>query len=230
MSKEQKFHKWIEEQDREEKDRVWQMILQKEAERGIAPVQQPKKARFRWNKWATAITTSLAAVAAGAVCLVVLLPENTPDDGENDNRYFTSETYQLVETENNQTLKDIAEETGKPLLYYDWYDGVTEQTLIYQVGEGETAEIVGYQERLMDPEMGYMVNLNITDNETQLDAFDYDATLFEEEMIQGVKTNWYIYKDTSVAYFQYDGYKYFIKTDATDEEYILSLVETLLPN
>ena len=232
MSKEQKFHEWIEEQYREEKDRVWESILQKEEERGLssAPEKARKKTGFRWNKWATAVASAVAVFAVGTFCLVKFLPQDTPDGGGDGNRYFTAENYRLVETENKQTLKDVVEETGKPLLYFDWYDGVTEQTFTYQVGEGDTAEIIGYRERLMDAETGYLVELHITDTQTQLDIFDYKETNFQETVVQEVSVDWRIYSGESIAYFEYGGYKYLMKVmDTTEEGYILSLVERLLP-
>ena len=232
MSKEQKFHEWIEEQYREEKDRVWESILQKEEERGLSPAPEKarKKTGFRWNKWATAVASAVAVFAVGTFCLVRFLPQDTPDGGGGGNRYFTVENYRLVETENKQTLKDVVKETGKPLLYFDWYDGVTEQTFTYQVGEDESAEIIGYRERLMDVERGYLVELHITDTQTQLDIFDYETTTFQETIIDGVSIDWKISNKKSVAYFEYGGYKYLVKTmEETEEEYILSLVERLLP-
>lgn len=232
MSKEQKFHEWIEEQYREEKDRVWESILQKEEERGLSPAPEKarKKTGFRWNKWATAVASAVVVFAVGTFCLVKFLPQDTPDGGGDGIRYFTAENYRLVETEDKQTLKDVVEETGKPLLYFDWYDGVTEQTFIYQVGEGDTTEIIGYQEIVVDTETGYFVEFNITDTQTRLDIFDYDIAEFQETVVKGVSVDWRATYIESVAYFEYDGYKYLMKVmDATEEGYILSLVERLLP-
>ena len=109
MSRERKFHEWIEQQNREEKNRVWEKIQQKEAERLAAQGEAkpaPKKP-FPWRRWTAIAAGSLAAVFLGVFAIVHFLPENVTTSNSSEStagdRYFTNQSYEVLETD--KTLK-----------------------------------------------------------------------------------------------------------------------------
>ena len=122
MSRERKFHELIEQQNREEKDAVWAKLQQKEAEREkeeSAPAL-PKARSFSWRKWTPILASSLAAVVIGMFATWGFLSLKNGNNDDNKGRYFTSQSYEIVATQ--ITLKDYAQEIGKSLLYFEWYE------------------------------------------------------------------------------------------------------------
>ena len=103
MSRERKFHEFIEEQNREEKDAVWAKIQQQDEPIPISP----KARSFSWRKWTPILASSLAAVVIGVFATWGFL---SLKDGNDDNkgRYFNSQSYETVNTQS--TLKGYAQE------------------------------------------------------------------------------------------------------------------------
>lgn len=238
MSKERKFHEWIEQQNREEKDRVWAKIRQKEAERlavqeeetddGKAPVLPT--ARFSWRKCATIAATSLAVVLLGAFAIVKIFPFDdgitNSSSGDQGGRYFDVQSYDMVETQT--TLKEYAQKVNENLLYFDWYtetDYLKNQ--VWQLKD--TKEIICYTEEIIDINTGCMVYLFVTDSDTRIEAFSsYDSTN-REDKIEEVIIHWRSNNDDALANFVYEDHRYYLRVkDPLNENYILSLVEELL--
>ena len=172
MSKERKFHEFIEQQNREEKDAVWAKLQQKEAEREqekSVPVL-PKAHSFSWRKWTPILASSLTAVVIGGFATWGFL---SLKDGNNDNkgRYFTSQSYEIVATQT--TLKDYAKEMGKDLLYFDWYaetDHLKDQ--VWQLKD--TQEIICFEEEIIDINTGCKVKLLVIEVDTEIEDFFVD--------------------------------------------------------
>ena len=147
MSKVRKFHELIEQQNREEKDAVWAKIQQKEAERQKeepAPVS-PKARSFSWRKWTPILASSLAAVVIGVFATWGVLSLKNGSNDDNKGRYFTSQSYEKVNTE--LTLKDYAQKIGKSLLYFDWYEETDYlKNQAWQLND--TQEIICFQEEI----------------------------------------------------------------------------------
>ena len=229
MSKERKFHELIEQQNREEKDAVWAKLQQKEAERQKnEPVSVFPKARsFSWRKWAPILASSLVVVVIGMFATWGFLSlKNGPDD-DNKGRYFTSQSYEKVNTQ--LTLKDYAQEIGKSLLYFDWYketDYLKNQ--IWQLNDAQ--EVICFQEDIIDINTGCIIYIFVIEASTEIEDFSiFEETNFKNE-VQGVQVDWKKDSFTVYANFVYEDYKYYLRVDdPIDDNYILDLIEELLP-
>lgn len=228
MSKERKFHELIEQQNREEKDAVWAKIQQKEAEReqeNPAPVL-PQARSFSWRKWTSIVASSFVAVVIGGFATWGFLSLN---DEKNDNkgRYFNSQAYEILNTQS--TLKDYAQEIGKSLLYFDWYQE-TDFLEDYAWQLKDTQEIICFQEEIIDINTGCMVSLFVIQADTTIEDFSFDEETDRKSEINGAQVDWKYSKYNSNANFVYEDYKYYLRVDEPiNENHILDLVEELLP-
>ncbi len=229
MSKERKFHELIEQQNREEKDAVWAKIQQKDAERQTnKPVPVSTKTRsFSWRKWMPIAASSLAAVVIGVFATWGFLSlKNGPND-DNKGRYFNSQSYEIVNTQN--TLKDYAQAIGKNLLYFDWYaeiDGL--EDYVWQLKDSQ--EIICFQEEIIDINTGCKVEIFVTEIGTEIEDFSRDMETDRESQTNGVKIDWRYTRFSAFANFEYEDYRYYLRVkEPMDENYILGLVEELLP-
>ena len=223
MSRERKFHELIEEQNREEKDAVWAKIQQKDE-----PIPVSSKSRsFSWGKWTPILASSLAAVVIGVFATWGFLSwQNKPND-DNKGRYFNSQSYEKVNTQ--RTLKDYAQEVGKNLLYFNWYEET--DYLKNQVWEvKETQEIICYSEEIIDINTGCAIYIFVMEADTEIEGFLADEETDQKSEVDGVEIDWYYSKYKSNANFVYEDYKYYLRVDdPIDENYILDLVAELLP-
>ena len=228
MSRERKFHELIEQQNREEKDVVWAKIQQKEAEREkekSAPVS-PKLRSFCWRKWMPILASSLTAVVIGGFATWGFLSLN---DGKNDNkgRYFTSQSYEIVATQT--TLKDYAQDIGKDLLYFDWYEETDYlQDVVWRLND--TQEIICFQEEIIDINTGCKVKLHALEADTEIEDLSRDMETDRKSEIGEIPIDWNYSRFGACANFVYEDYKYYVRVDEPiDENHILDLVEELLP-
>ena len=229
MSKERKFHELIEQQNREEKDAVWAKIQQKEAERQEnepVPVS-PKAPSFSWRKWTPIIASSLAAVVIGVFATWGFLSLKNGNNDDNKGRYFTSQSYETLNTQ--LTLKDYAQEIGKSLLYFDWYEETDYlKNQVWQLKD--TQEIICYNEEIIDINTGCKVEIFVIEADTEIEGLDFVEETDKESEIKGVKINWQYSRFSAYAEFEYEDYAYYVRVDdPLDENYILTLIEELLP-
>lgn len=219
----------IEDQNREEKDRVWEQIQRKEAER-LAVEQKtqpvfPKAKVFSWKKWTAVAASSLAAVFLGTFAVIKFFPFN--NGGENEGRYFTAVSYDAVTTET--TLKEYAEDIGKNLLYFDWY-AETDHLKDYVWQLKDTQEIICFNEEIVDVETGSLVYIFVLEADIQVESFSLDESTDRKSEINGISVDWREMSTRAYANFEYEGYRYYLRVkDPADENYILTLVEELLP-
>lgn len=228
MSKERKFHELIEQQNREEKDAVWAKIQRKEAEREKEEPTPalPQTRSFLGRKWMPILASSLAVVVIGMFSTWGFL---SLKDGNNDNkgRYFTGQSYETVEVQ--YTLKEYAQGIGESLLYFDWYaetDHLKDQ--VWQLKD--TREVICFQEEIIDVNTGCMVSLFVIQADTTIEDFSAEEETDKKSEIDEVQIDWRYLKFNAYATFVYEDYKYYLHVDdPIDENYILSLVEELLP-
>lgn len=228
MSKERKFHELIEQQNREEKDAVWAKIQQKEAEMGINAVSVTPKARsFSWRKWAPIVASSLVTVVIGVFATWGFLSLRNEDEEDTEGRYFTNQSYEIVDTQ--RTIKDYVQETGKNLLYFDWYAETEHlKDQVWQLKASQ--EIICFQEEIIDINTGCLIYMFVTESNIEIEDFSFDEETNQESEIKGVKIDWQYSRFNAYATFIYEDYTYYLRVDEPiDENYILGLVETLLP-
>lgn len=228
MSKERKFHELIEQQNREEKDAVWAKIQQREMERQKeeSPVSS-KTQSFSWRKWAPIVASSLVVVVIGGFATWGFLSLKDGNNNDNKGRYFTSQSYETVEVQ--YTLKEYAQEIGKNLLYFDWYaetDYLKDQ--VWKLND--TQEIICFQEEIIDINSGCRLYIYVTEADTKIEDFSRDMETDEKSEIKKVQIDWRYSRFGTCANFVYEDYKYYLRVEEPiDENYILDLVEELLP-
>lgn len=229
MSKERKFHEFIEQQNREEKDAVWAKLQQKEAEREQekpAPVL-PQARSFSWRKWMSIAASSLAVVVIGVFATWGFLSLNNEKNNDNKGRYFNSQSYEILNTQ--RTIKDYAQEIGKDLLYFDWYQE-TDFLEDYAWQLKDTQEIICYNEEIIDVNTGCPIYIFVIEADTEIEDFSFDVETNKKSEIKGVQIDWKNDSFTAYANFVYKDYKYYLRVDEPmDENHILDLVEELLP-
>lgn len=210
----------IENQDRDEKQALYEKLKQ----RLNLPDSQPKSSRKRLSMpW----KISLASILVLVVCLAITLPIVLKDGSELD-RYCSSAD--CIEIELECTLKDYAEQTGRPLLYVHWYD-VSEdtQTFLY-TNINNANDMVYMQEMFMNSETGDIVCLFLSDSHTRVDALDiYHNNCTNKFNVKNVSINWCDATTESLAFFEYQGYRYYIEIlEGNREDLIRDIVEGML--
>ncbi len=240
MSKERKFHEWIEQQNREEKDRVWAKIQQKEEERLSVTQQEtedeqpaiPKRTAFSWRKWAAVAATSLAVVFLGMFAVAKFLPfddsvVNNSSCDDSSGRYFDAQSYETVETQT--TLKGYAQEIGENLLYFDWYEE-TDYLKNNAWKLTDTQEIICFQEEIIDVNTGCMITIFMVDLDVRLEAFSEDDNTQYTKQMNNTVINWRLQDDKALLNFEYEEYRYYLRIiEPLNEEYVFALLEELLP-
>ena len=191
-----------------------------------AEESQPNKRRRFFN----VKTAVFGAVSICAVCLAIVLPivlhnepSNTPD------RYYYSES-EFSSDDLGCTIKEYAEQAGKDILYLDWYDTdgayITEKHFL----KDNKNDIIYITEELYNGETGDQVYLAVTEKQNYVDTLDLiqDSCVYNYEY-NNININWSYDMITSRAYFEYNGYKYYVRLfEPTSEEAILDIVKDML--
>ena len=223
MSRERKFHEFIEEQNREEKDAVWAKIQQQDEPISVSPKARP----FSWRKWAPILASSLAAVVIGVFATWGFLSWNNKANEDNKGRYFNSQSYEIVDTQ--RTIKDYVQETGESLLYFDWYGETWHlQDQVWQLKD--TQEIICFNEEIADIETDCIVYIFAIQADITIEDFSFAEETDRTNEIKDIQIDWRYSKFRAYANFAYEDYKYYLRVDEPiDENYILDLVAELLP-
>lgn len=264
MSREKKFHQWIEEQNQEEKARVWEKIQEKmDVDRRDEPtvveeIALNDKPKGIWRKVLAVAGVSVVAVCISVFAVMKFFSDGgivagnsttserqsdgeTSEDGAssengetseippptNENRYCTAEEYTRSVTD--KTIKQYAQETGKDILYFDWYD-TTEylENSVYTLNE--TNEIICYRENIINPETGDFLTIYVTEKSTQIDVLDN---------LNGDAPKIYNYNEVNISWeasfvighasFEYGDYKYDIQLkEPLEEDDVLEYAKLLL--
>ena len=233
MSKDRKIHEFIEAQTPKAKQRNIEIVMQRireheqtqqaEQPQAVAPVKKP----FPWKKFAAIATPALGAVGIGVGLLVWLLP-NAPVTPAPESRYCEASEY--TEHITTVSLCEYAQNTDQDLLYFSWYAETDFSENKYYELNNDSKEIICYQEKLVDINTGCLVTLSVTDSYTTLELFNSYENLPSSSTIQDVEISWRYNQDESRAIFEYEGYTYYLEVVRPfEEEYILELVEELLP-
>ena len=229
MSKERKFHEFIEQQNREEKDAVWAKLQQKEAEREKekSVPALPKARSFSWRKWTPIVASALTAVLIGVFATWGFLSLNDEKNNDNKGRYFTGQAYETVEVQ--YTLKEYAQDIGKDLLYFDWYEE-TEGLKDYAWQLKDTQEIICFEEEIIDINTGCMVYLFVMEVDTTIEDVSFVEETDRQTEIKETQIDWRYSKFRAYATFVYEDYSYYLRLEEPiDENHSLDLVEELLP-
>ncbi len=226
---EERLHQEIEASSQASRQAAWEKLkarLEADGWEGIpaqAPVPPPRKRRASWRRVA-GICASAAALVIVAVCVCISFLSKPVETGD---RFCTQEEYYFQAAE--RTLEQYAASIEKDLLYFDWYEGTAyRETMAYRLKD--TEEIICYREEMFHPETFAMVTLQVTDNRTKLDILNtYESECKETAIIVENKIFLGLGNEKSRAYWEYNGYRYYLDvSEAPDENYILTLIEELL--
>lgn len=219
MSRERKFHNLIKNQNPEEKDRLWEKI-EKELGNENITVVVPKKKKFPMGRFVALASSCILVVTVAAVTISHFLP---PKD---DTRYRTQADYEKFSTD--MTLKEYAQDIGKELLYFDWYEEVEliEDT-IYKLND--TNEIICFQEDMINGETGQSIKFYVVDNKTKMDILEtYHNLCSQKSEVKDIQVHWISGLKEANAYFEYNNYNYYLTVDVPEtSETILELIGTL---
>ena len=207
MSKEDKIHEWIESQNSERKQRHLEKL---QTELGIqTEIPQPKLRKRFFTRKLVAICSSAAVTIVITLSLVlyftVFHPNPTPTE---KSRYCTQEDYTVSKT--TMTLKEYGEQEEKNLLYFDWYDSADEiVSSIYALND--TAEIIAFEEEIVNGNTGNIARLGVTDNHTEIEEFTpYKNNCKRQTKIDTVTVFWEYNRSDGQMYWEYEGYKYYL--------------------
>lgn len=170
------------------------------------------------------------AVGICAVCLAIVLPialrnksSNTPD------RYYYTES-EFSSDDLGCTIKEYAEQTGKNILYLDWYETggayVTEKHFL----KDNKNDIIYITEEVYNGETGDQVYLAVTEKKNYVDTLDHIQNLCPNKYeYNNINIDWSYNEVSSKACFEYNGYKYYVRLfEPAGEEAILDIVKDML--
>ncbi|MBE5730575.1 MAG: hypothetical protein E7350_01310 [Clostridiales bacterium] len=226
--KDNDFHKLIEQQNAEKKAEKYAEFEKKHDLPKANTVKAKQKHTIRY---------SLLASVLAALCLVValivwligdLLPRSNNVDTPTSISYYVAEDCTIINMDN--TVKDYAASQGLPLLYIDWYDEAEDiQSWLY-VDKNDNTDIVYIRECIANSETGNIVNLYIIDMNTNVDIFTaYKESCNKVTVIGKITVNWAYSQSLGMAFFVYEGYKYYISLDfPMAEDDILRIAEGMI--
>ena len=227
MSKEQDFHRLIEQQDTERKEELWKRIESQTEEVDDVSNSCNTLAKTRKNvinnKNLLIISSVFLLVAVLTLVTVILIPKNNEIDNL---RYCKDGDYYIIKSD--ITLKQYANQNNLDILYFDWYDEIDyfeEQ----QFKLNDTDEVICLQEEIIDINGIYLL-FYVTDDKTELDLLSIFSDLcIETTTIGATEVKRSINSRDSYAMFAYNGYRYYLKAEEViEQDYVLSLVNDLL--
>ncbi len=221
--KEIDIHRWIEQQDKEKKDALYEKLQSK---LDLAPRQETMQVAQQPKKKSRVLILASAACLC-IVCVAIMLPfllksktDNTPRD-----RYCEQKDYVMVSSD--KTIKEYAIFANKQMLYIDWYALAEDITTNLYVSVNDPNDMIFIKETLVNGETGDTVSLFITDIYTKVDTLAW----FEDACINTYDTHnitvqWAYGKQSSSAMFSYKDFRYYIELrDPIDENAIKEIIE-----
>lgn len=184
-----------------------------------------KKPFYKTYRFFAGISTALVII-----CLAIVLPI-VLNKGEEVPSIHYRNADECVEILIGYSLKEYAESNNLPYLYIDWYDIADDvQTRLY-VSEDNPDDLIYLQEILVNGETGSIAVLYITDLYTRVDILDaFWDDCDTQVTVNGRSVYWNIRNSSSIGYFEYGNYRYFIElTYPLSDDYILELIEGMIP-
>lgn len=218
------FHNLIESDNPEYKKAVYQKI---ESKLHLSA----KKAEQKPNIWRNIAfrRTAIAAMAVLIVCLAVIIPLALKDKDKPDVRYCYTADCEMIELDCN--ARDYASQNSSSILFVDWYDVAEEVITTLYVNKADNEDIVYIEEVIINGETGDIIKVSVCDVSTKVDILEAYANIcVVEAMIKGNKVLWRYDMMLSKAFFEYNGYKYYLELSyPMTENAILEIVEAMLP-
>ena len=113
----------------------------------------------------------------------------------------------------------------------DWYDVAEEVITTLYVNKADNQDIVYIEEVIINGDTGDIIKVSVCDVSTKVDILEAYANIcVVEAMIKGNKVLWRYNMMLSKAFFEYNGYKYYLELSyPMTENAILEIVEAMLP-
>jgi len=218
------FHNLIESDNPEYKKAVYQKI---ESKLNLSAKKAEKKPNI-WHNIAFR-RTAIAAMAMLIVCLAIAIPLALKDKDKPDVRYCYMADCEKIELDCN--AMEYASQNSSSILFVDWYDVAEEVITTLYVNKADNQDIVYIEEVIINGETGDIIKVSVCDVSTKVDILEAYANIcVVEAMIKGNKVLWRYDMMLSKAFFEYNGYKYYLELSyPMIENAILEIVEAMLP-
>lgn len=222
MSKEQEFRELLENQNADEKSRVWNKMEQRLDEEEIELGEVLRKKHVLSKAKITLICSFAIFIIALTVILICLFVPKK----DNQIRYCVTGDYYSIETD--ISIEQYSKDNNLNLLYFDWYNN-SEYYVDEQYKLNTSNEVICLREELLDDDGVYIIQY-ITDKNIRIDFLDlYLITCKNNHNISSVEVKSGISNGSTYAFFSYKSYNYYLTLEETsDEQYVLSLIEELL--
>lgn len=215
----------IENADCEKKE---QLRAQLHARIGLPQQQEPcVKSRPRGLK----LKVALGAVGLCAVCLAIVLPISLRKDAptapsQNSFNYVAAD---FAKDNLGLTIKEYAEQTGKNILYLDWYDIADECVTTKYFLPTDKDNIIYIAEEILNGETGDHIFIDVAAENNSIDELDAVAeTCIRDYEYKNTNIKWSYTLSTSRAYFEYKGYKYYLQlSEPMSEQAILDIIKEM---
>lgn len=223
MLREQKFHKMVQQQATDEKEKLWNKTsneLENEDE-DLGGVLAKKHYLSRQNKIIVCVVAAIVLIVSIALICRFLLPNNKEDEI----RYCGSGDYHYTET--IESLKDYSEANNLDLLYFEWYENSL-YCMDYQYFLNDTEETICWSEELIDINE-YDIIQYVTLKNTQIDFLEVILKSCQEQtIIKNTEVKYSVAINETLAYFYHGDYCYYFKLASNDNNYLFNLLSDLL--
>lgn len=218
------FHNFIESDNPEYKKAVYQKI---ESKLNLSAKKVEKKASI-WHKF-TLKRTVFAAMAMLIVCLAIIIPLSLRDNDKDNTRYCYTADCEKIDIDCN--VKEYASQNNLSILFVDLYDVAEEVITSTYVNKEDNTDIVYFEEIIVNGETGDVIKFSFCDTHTNVDILEeYKNNCDAQTVIKDRKILWKYANMVSNAYFEYNGYKYYLEIKyPSSENAILEIVEAMLP-
>ena len=229
MSKEKKFHQFIEELNQEEKEISWKKIQEQDiSETGsiqqVAFSSVKRNGVALWKKALLGCLVSIIVVGAGVFGDIKLFAKEDPPS----TRYCDTSMYDAIDVQ--LTLKDRFEQEEKIILFLDWYE-ITDYYADRAYELKDSHAEIGYYEQIVDINTGSLVEINVVKKEYKLQALEIYSQMTEISSVMDVQVDWISSVNMQYAVFSYQEYNYYISLEyPMEEDSILDIVEEMLFN
>lgn len=221
--KEYKIDNAIEGVNRERKE---ELRVQLRLDLDLSQTEEPQ---VKSRRFINVKTFALGFAGICAVCLAIVLPISLRTVPQEQSPERFSSTTQLTYSDLGCTLKEYGEQTGKNLLYVDWYDVAGELvTEKYYLPENKDRTIY-LSEYIYNEETGDQLLFRITDMYTHVDYLDaFRNVCLNDYEYNNVKMKLGADSGETRAFFEYDGYNYYVSlqypTSADDIFYVIEKI------
>ena len=237
------FHRFIEEQDLDEKEE-----LRKKTEKklGFSLTQNDnrEKNKKRITKFGSFFATSICFV-----CLIVALPfiiiESSasvprqssimdpssplePGDTPSDKRYCYQQDYMM--TISNCNLKEYKERNNIDIMFFDVYDRAEEVSTLLYVSKVNTEDIIFYRETIYLQDTFEEINTYITEIRNIVDVLEgLSEKCINNTFFEKLSIDWVSNDESGIVAFIYENYQYVITFDChIEEENVIQIIKCML--